>query len=116
MPSTVRGDFVFVIIVSTGRSMPVALSPALSGEARPAAAVSASVLSLQEGEPLEDPLSGLSGHAGSGRDNTSCIIISIEIAASSAVLSAKPSTQGETSPVASSLTASVAPILRYNNL
>jgi hypothetical protein len=96
-------------------AMPVALSPALSGEARPAAAVSASVSSLQEGEPLEDPSSGLSGHAGSGRDDTSCIVVSIETAASSAVSSAKPSTQGGTSPVASSSTASVAPTLRYDD-
>jgi hypothetical protein len=95
--------------------MPVALSPALSGEARPAAAVSASVSSLQEGEPLEDPSSGLSGHARSGRDDTSCIIVSIETAASSAVSLAKPSTQGGTSPVASSSTASVAPTLRYDD-
>jgi hypothetical protein len=96
-------------------AMPVALSPALSGEARPAAAVSASVSSLQEGEPLEDPSSGLSGHAGSDRDDTSCIVVSIETAASSAVSSAKPSTQGGTSPVASSSTASVAPTLRYDD-
>ncbi|KAJ0127662.1 Copper amine oxidase 1, partial [Fusarium oxysporum f. sp. albedinis] len=96
-------------------AMPVALSPALSGEARPAAAVSASVSSLQEGEPLEDPPSGLSGHAGSGRDDTSCIVVSIETVASSAVSSAKPSTQGGTSPVASSSTASVAPTLRYDD-
>jgi hypothetical protein len=96
-------------------AMPVALSPALSGEARPAAAVSTSISSLQEGEPLKNPSSGLSGHAGSGRDNTSCIIVSIETAASSAVSSAKPSTQGGTSPIASSSTASVAPTLRYDD-
>jgi hypothetical protein len=88
-------------------AMPAALSPALSGQAQPAPAVSSSALSLQAGEALGTPSSRSSGQAGPGRDGTSCIVVSIEPAASL--------TEVGTAPAASSPTASAAPILRYDD-